>query len=365
MISYSLIANGKHNPYLATPIPEHMMYPISQHCEDGIDLDYSALLLGERFIIDDSVFDDIITSRKEYFRPMQKSFRELKACGLLDTIDYSEFLNKNTKKIIDITSHELYDVEKWLYLAQKQWSTLKQELYEFQKTYGSLNMANVNTTNIGIESWLTRSDQVYNRQLRDGLYLLFEGKNKIENVGIDNVRGSLEFIVAQIIISDLVSYSTRSPVLDWDDSKDMYDRIFSLRWGQSEDEIGLKRETNKLFNVLMPDLKPNNINQVIRFISDNKAVTSLRMTLIELISNGETVNRDWLNSYINHIFAADIAYKKKSSIFSFLGTVAGWFTGPWFQGATLTGTMYLADKLLFHKEHQYDWYYTLQKSVSN
>lgn len=53
MISYALITNGYYNPFLNIPLPDHMKYPISQNCAEGLDLDYSALMLGEQFIIDE------------------------------------------------------------------------------------------------------------------------------------------------------------------------------------------------------------------------------------------------------------------------------------------------------------------------
>ena len=95
MISYALIANGKHNPFLASPLPEHMVYPISQSCKNGIDLDYSALILGEQFIIDGLVFDEVLSSKRDYLKPMQHSLIELEASGIIRTEDYSSFFNLN------------------------------------------------------------------------------------------------------------------------------------------------------------------------------------------------------------------------------------------------------------------------------
>ena len=162
MISYALIANGQYNPFLSTPLPEHMLYPISQNCDNGLDLDYSALVLGEKFIIDEAVCDNILHSRKEYFNPMKKSFRELNASGLLDIRDYSSYFKENKDKIIQMTDFLLENVDAWLVLEQKQWASLKRELMEFQKMYGSEEMKSVNISNIGIESWLARTDQLYN-----------------------------------------------------------------------------------------------------------------------------------------------------------------------------------------------------------
>lgn len=363
MISYALIANGQYNPFLSTPLPEHMLYPISQNCSDGLDLDYSALVLGEKFIMDVAVYENILHSRKEYFNPMKKSFRELDASNLLEVKDYSSYFKENKDKIIQMTNFLLENVDAWLVLEQKQWASLGRELIEFQNIYGSEEMRLVNISNIGIESWLARTDQVYNVVLRKDLYELFEGKKTISEVGIENAKGALQFIVAQIVMSDLVSNTVKSPILDWDDSEEMYQRLFNVKWDNFTTDIALKNETNKLFNVIIPDLKPNNINAVIKFIRDNKAVSSLRETLIELISNGESVSHEWMTKYVNKIMSADLAMQRKSSVFQFFGTLAALIPGPWIQGATVTGATNVADKLLFHKNHEYEWYYALQKKV--
>ena len=262
-----------------------------------------------------------------------------------------------------MTDFLLENVEVWLELEQKQWSTLKEELIEFQVTYGSKEMQLVNVCNIGIESWLARIDQVYNNQLRRDLYALFEGNRTIEQVGVENARGSLQFIVAQIVMSDLISSTVKSPILDWDDSKGMYERLFNVKWEDFAMDITLKNETNRLFNVIMPDLKPNNINAVIKFICNDKAVSSLRETLMELITDGESVSSEWMARYVNQIMAADLAIQRKSSIFQFFGTLAGLVPGPWIQGAAVSGITSVTDKMIFHKNHKYDWYYALQKKA--
>ena len=260
-----------------------------------------------------------------------------------------------------MTNVLLENVELWLSLEQIQWSTLKDELVEFQKTYGSQSMHLCNMSNIGIESWLARSDQVHNNELRKKLYLLFNGKINTSTLDVQDIRGSLEFIVAQIVMSDLISHSVSSPVLDWDDSKGMYERLYSMRWDDFGAEISMQQETRKLLNYVVPDLKPDNIDQVIRFVCDNKSVQSLRSMLLELIGNGETVSGDQMAKYLHEILAADIALQKKSSTFQFFGSIAGLFAGTWYQGAALSGVTSATDKFLFRRDRKYDWYYTLQK----
>lgn len=364
MISYALITNGQYNPFLSSPLPDHMKYPISQNCKQGLDLDYSALMLGEQFIIDEAVYDDVLTSRKDFFTPMKKSFRELNASELLICKDYSTFFRNNKDKIINTTKMLLENPRNWLELEQKQWDTLKWELLQFQNTYGTPEMRRVNTENIGIESWLSYSDQFDNMQLRSDLYALFERKKSIEDFNIEDVKGSLQFIVAQIVMSDLVSYSLKSPVLDWDDSKNMYEKLYSLKWNDYSRELDLKNEATKLFNIIIPDLKPNNINAVIQFIRNNHSVITLRETLSDLIDKGETVSQEWMTQYVNQIMRADLTVQKRSSIFQLFGTLAGIIPGlGWTQTVAIAGTSTIGGGILFSKPSEYNWYYALQKKV--
>lgn len=364
MISYALITNGYYNPFLNIPLPDHMRYPISQNCAEGLDLDYSALMLGEQFIIDEAVYDEILASRKEYFSPMKRTFRELKASGLLVCRNYEDFFSSNRDKIINMTNVLLENPQRWLELEQSQWDTLQNELIEFQTKYGSADMKMFNTGNIGIESWLVYSDQFHNIQLRDDLYKLFGRKKDIGDFDIEDVRGALRFIVAQIVMSDLVSSSLKMPILDWDDSKSMYEQLYSIKWEDYAVDLALKKEASKLFDVIIPDLKPNNINAVIKFICDDKSVTTLRSTLMQLISNGESVSHEWMTQYVNQIMNADLAIQRRSSIFQFFGTLAGIIPGlSWPQTVAVAGTSTVGGNVLFRKPPEYNWYYTLQKKV--
>lgn len=283
MISYALITNGQYNPFLAVPLPDHMKYPISQNCSEGIDLDYTALMLGEQFFVDEAVFEDILVSRKEYFTPMKNTFRELKSSGLLVCKNYETLFYENKNKIINITNMLLENPENWLELERKQWIPLKGELFEFQKKYGTQDMYQTNIGNIGIESWLSYSDQIENRVLRTKLYELFEGKREISEVKVEDVKGALQFIVAQIVMSDLIATSLKVPILDWDDAKELYEKLYSVKWEGYTQELALRTEVTKMFNIIMPDLKPNNIKSVIKFIQDDKSVVSLRKMLSNTI----------------------------------------------------------------------------------
>ena len=343
-----------------------MKYPISQNCSEGIDLDYTALMLGEQFFVDEAVFEDILVSRKEYFTPMKNTFRELKSSGLLVCKNYETLFYENKNKIINITNMLLENPENWLELERKQWIPLKGELFEFQKKYGTQDMYQANIGNIGIESWLSYSDQIENRVLRTKLYELFEGKREISEVKVEDVKGALQFIVAQIVMSDLIATSLKVPILDWDDAKELYEKLYSVKWEGYTQELALRTEVTKMFNIIMPDLKPNNIKSVIKFIQDDKSVVSLRKMLSNTIGKGEEESKEWMEQYINKMIHADLIAQKKSSVFQFFGTILGLIPGiPWVGAAGLAGASTAGGNIITSKKSDYYWYYALQKSYRN
>lgn len=360
MISYALIANGQHNPYLSTPLPEHMIYPISRHCDQGIDLDYGALILGRKFIIDEAVYYDVISSRKDYLTPMKQSLKKLKRHNLLKTIDYSSIFDANKSQILAMTKQLLESPEQWLRLEQEQWRTLEPELQVFQRNYGSPEMFECNTTNIGIESWLARTNQYHNQYMRNELYSLFRGLKRFEDVDIENVKGSLEYIVAQIVMSDLISNKLGSPILDWDDSDGLYQRLNTFRWDNQNTEMKLHEQVTKLFDIVIPELKPNCLDEVIKFVSKNQNVQSLRKAGLEAIEKGEELDKQWLDAYIREMCDAQINMNSISSKFSLFGAAVGLIPVPWGLGAAATGTGVVVDKIIHRDERKYQWYYALK-----
>lgn len=360
MGSYVLIANGQHNPFLATPLPEHMIYPVSQKSTQGIDLDYTALLIGEQFVIDSVVYDDIINTKKAFLKPMKKSLLELGASGLLVQKDFNSVFSKHKNEILEKTELQLENYEIWLALAQEQWKTLNGELLNFQKDYGSYNMRNENISNISIESWLERSNQKYNTELRKKLYDLFEGKIKVQEVDVENIKGSLQFIIAQILMSDLISENISTPTLDWDDSAKMYQRIFSYKWKNYSKDSKVYENSFKLFNIVIPSLRPNNINSVIKFIKHKNNVSTLRSTIINSIDNGEVIDDKWWNNYSNELIRNNLSISKKANIFQYIGGIVGLIPETRWGSALATGGFGLAGEILFKPKNKYKWYYTLQ-----
>lgn len=71
---------------------------------------------------------------------MKRTFRELKASGLLVCRNYEDLFKNHRDKIINMTNMLLENPKRWLELEQNQWDSLQGELLEFQTKYGSSDM---------------------------------------------------------------------------------------------------------------------------------------------------------------------------------------------------------------------------------
>ena len=164
----------------------------------------------------------------------------------------------------------------------------------------------------------------------------------------------------------LKATSLKVPILDWDDAKELYEKLYSVKWEGYTQELALRTEVTKMFNIIMPDLKPNNIKSVIKFIQDDKSVVSLRKMLSNTIGKGEEESKEWMGQYINKMIHADLIAQKKSSVFQFFGTILGLIPGiPWVGAAGLAGASTAGGNIITSKKSDYYWYYALQKSYRN
>lgn len=363
MITYALISNGKHNPFLKTELPDHMRYPIAQNYKGQKDLDYTSLLLGDGYIIDGSMYDDVVNSSIEYLKPMKKSLEVLYREGILEIKDYSNVFKEYNDRIAQMTESYLADLDTWLRLEQSQWKKLKPELFRFQEDFGNDNMYSINTGNIGIENWLIESDQKSNNVLREQLYNLFEGNTDIETVGEDNARGAMKFIVSQIVMSDLISYTSKAPVLDWDDCADMYKEIYQYRWHNYADELELKTRNTEAFKIMqytVPDLLPCRIEDVVHFIHYDNAVKSLRETLLQTIESGNDLDDTWMARYLGQVLTKDLAHNRLKSHFGIGGTISSLFPIPWPISIIPSAVSFIAGETIDNMEPEYNWIYALQ-----
>ena len=357
---------GLHNPSLAIDLPEHMAYPISQRVENGIDLDYTALLLGKEFIIDTTAYNKITQGDRPYLRPMANTLIKLNQSELLRLVDMKEIISRHKDEIYDRADLLLENPLVWLDDFRSQWKIVKPEFQEFQKEFGNPNMYQQNTGHFGVENWLGEIGESDNDNLRAQIIDILESKRKkLSRREIELLGSSMKFIIVQVICTDLLRYKLDIPFLNWYDSQPYYDRLYETRWDDPFQEVAIYRQARTLLNFVIPELKPENIDEVIRFVQDNKAVESLRLELFNIVEAGEDVSEKWFTEYLNQAFRNQLVSHNRLRKFRLLGSIANIVLpgASLIQEAALEASSYAIEGTIENVDSSFHWYYALQKSV--
>lgn len=367
-MKFLFTAFGLHNPLLNIPLPDHAVYPLSKAVGEELDLDYTALMIGTEFIMDSQAYDFVTSEQRLFLRPMSNTIKRLKAEGLLSTVDYGAIVRANWSSIEQRINAVLDEPLPWFRIVQRQWSDLKGEFSDFHRRYGRAQSFETNTVHSGVLNYVYASGDVGRDSLLQQLEkLLNSNRNSYKKSDLDHIREIIRPLVAQIFINDLVRSKIGSPFLDWDDAKGYYEKLYTLRWEDTVEEFDIWRQASILFDAVVPDLKPNNIDEVIRFIRDDKAVESMRAELQGLLASGETVSAEFLIAYANRVMQRELALKSKMKKYR-LG------------GAALTslipGGGFLAELGIAAAEEKVEdmvsdahlskmrWYYALQREAS-
>jgi hypothetical protein len=354
-----------YNPCLAIDLPEHLAYPISQPGDNGLDLDYTALLLGQKFFIDKIVYNGITEGQFSFLKPMANTLKKLYQNELLEIIDMGEIVTRNRNKIMDKVDLLLENPLMWIDDVRSQWEIVKYEFIKFHNDFGSSNMYQLNTGHCGVENWLGEIGESDNNYLRNEIVNLFESKKKkLLHREITHLKGALKFIIAQILCTDLLRHELGIPFLNWDDAQPYYDRLYATRWDDIGQTSAIVRQAKILFDFIIPELKPNNIDEVIRFVRDNKAVESMRLELFSRVRTGENVSKEWFTEYINQVFKHELVTKNKIRKFRWLGSIAGIILpgASLFQEALLEAGAYAGEHAIENSDRSFHWYYALQNA---
>lgn len=358
---------GLHNPTLAGQLPEHMAYPLSQRVQGGLDLDYTALLLGNQFIIDSAAFAEITQGYRPFLEPMAATLLKLKQSDLLATVDMGAIMSRNKQAILKKTELLLENPLIWLADMRRQWKIVKPEFEEFQASFGHADMMQQNTGHCGVENWLAEIGEYDNHALRGRIMQVLESRRtRLSEVETEFIRGSMKFLVAQILSTDLLRYELSVPFLDWDDAQPFYDRLYATRWDETAlEEAAIYRQARILFDFVVPELRPSNVDEVIRFVQDDRAVRSMRSELFQRVAEGTDVSKEWFTRYVNQAFKRELVSKDRVRKFRWLGSLAGVIL----PGASLAEEIALelginvAESAVNGTEGSYYWYYALQRAA--
>ncbi len=325
-LQYYLSAFGINNPYIECGLPDHAIYPVGCEVGESIDIDYTSLLLGESFIIEKQALDyiEINKDRLPFLELMFNSLKRLKEEELLDVIDSKPIIEQHKYEIIKKTDALCEDVDSWLRAIRFQWGVLKKDRDKFVTKFGTDEKQDLNSVHFTVANAVFKKEGFLNfDEINRVSKLVTSNRHRFNVEEREYLIEILKPLVAHTVIQDLMRYKTGALVLDWDDSTPFYQNLYKARWDTDKNQDQLLFEAKNLFDVHLPHLKPRNIEQVIRFVRDNKNVRSLRNDILHTLKNGEKINKEWISKYLSHVIKANLQKDKKMRKIRFGGSVAG------------------------------------------
>lgn len=367
-MDFYLSSFGLHNPYIVSKLPEHAIYPISTSAQDGVDLDYTSLLLGKKYYIDEQTFGFVCGGEKRFLEPMAKTLFFLKQEGFVETIDTKTIVNDNIESLTEKVDRLSNDYNNWLNVIRSQWADVKDEYFLFHSQYGSPENELLNTSHFAVINYLEAIGEVDNLKKQESITKLLESKKqRLSTPEKEYVKGVTKPLLAQILINDLVRSKIKCPILDWDDNEPYYNQLYLYRWEENHSkEIKLAHAANNLFNCVIPSLKPKNIEEVVKFLNNNRAIDSLRVELWSCIESCGKVTDAWYKEFVDRVFQHELNMKKNMKKFRWFGAIVSSFipgSGVVQEAAMEATQNYIEDKAVKNKGKSLEWYYALQNEA--
>lgn len=325
-MKYLLSSYGLNNPYLTAPLADHAVYPVGTEVGSSIDLDYSTLLVGNGYYIDRSCLDYLEENadRLKFLAQMRDSIRALEKEELLQLFDGRRIIGDHSEQILAKTEQLCEDWSGWLETTRRQWEILRKDRENFVDLYGDPQKTNLNRYHNSAINASFRKYGEFNEEYIIEVSRLVESRRKrLTSDEIEKVKEVIRPLVCHTVIQDLFRFKTSASVLDWDDSQGHYERLYYARWDGIDDEYRLAATSRNLFNVSLPQLRPRNVEAVIRFVREEKSVSSLRKEINHLLDEGEAFDEKLGVKLLEETFRRDLAQQNKMKKVRWLGAIGG------------------------------------------
>lgn len=325
-MKYLLSSYGLNNPYLSAPLADHAVYPVGTEVGGSIDLDYSTLLVGNGYYIDRSCLNYLEENadRLKFLQQMRDSIRMLEKEGLLQLFDGQRIIQDHSERIIEKTEQLCEDWRGWLSTTRRQWIVLKSDRDNFVEFFGDPQKIHLNKYhNSAINASYRRFGEFNEQYIKEVSCLVESRRSKLSSDEIEMVKEVIRPLVSHTVIQDLFRFKTAASVLDWDDSQGHYERLYYARWDGIDDNYRLAANSKNLFNVSLPQLRPQNVEAVIRFVREEKSVSSLRKDINHLLDEGEAFDEKLGVKLLEEALRRDLAQQSKMKKVRWLGAVGG------------------------------------------
>ena len=267
--------------------------PLSHVTADGIDLDFGPLLLFDRLIVDTGSFEYATQSGLPFLAPIKRSLETLLDAGIIKLFDFSEILTEQEPLIAAAAERSIALPEQLL-----KWGA------EIKVSY---------------RGWLSRLD-VYERALGEhfdpvsmrtefGSYVyLMKHDGKIDPETYEHYeemlfslrkrRSAAQWETLQDLVRPTALYTYKNfalfnwfkaPFLDVEFTSGIYNRIYDeLLVSANPEHANLRARVeaaSSLFEYAVPDLRPANIEQVLRLL-EKRSLHAFREFIRVSVENG-------------------------------------------------------------------------------
>jgi hypothetical protein len=370
-VQFLLSTFGVHNPEIGGALPDHAGFPVSSEHGPELDLDYTSLLLADHYVMDEDAYWDVIGGRRPFLKPMAATLKFLKAEGILTTVKMRETARQYSAEVRRRTNLLVEDPTDWLPAARAQWQAVGRYMREFHARHAPQSDRLLNTSHFGVYNYLRSRDGIVAESELDRLTRLLNTRRRIlRSQDADDLRGVIRCLVGEVMMNEAIRTKLDMPLLDWDDARPFYDRLHLTTWDEADEVAKACEATKRLLDFTIPDLRPRNVEEVVRFIRDEKAVQSLRNEMLSAVRSGEQIDAKWFAEYVNEAVRRDLTVKGRVKKLRWVG--AGVSTllpgGPILQEAALSFGQeavegVLTDNLEEMGVSRHRWYYALQANA--
>jgi hypothetical protein len=297
---------------------------------------------------------------------------KLQDANFLRLEDYGEISKSMHDEIKEEVDEELEYPVYWLKPLRREWALFKPIMEENLVRYGDRIDLQAERIHYGIHCYLKLQSDKFDLAEAMRLQRMLESKRMIfSKREEDELREIIRPILSQVAFNKRLSGKIGAPFVDWKDLEPFYQKL--SRRDSSHQKLSRSAEISQeaqkeqvdacqhIFSATLPDIKPNSVDDVIKFIKQRSAVRSLRDEISQAIYNGIPFDQKWADAVKEDAALAQISYRRRQQKFKWVSRFANHIPG---MGTVLDFTREGAEALVEWRMEKnslrkYEWYYAM------
>jgi len=242
---------------------------------------------------------------------------------------FSKTIKKFHVEIEERVDSALNFPEFWLPAIRKQWMNYKPLSDKFGSIVDPQNECPFEKLHFGVYT-ATEGLPLQRRMVEAKRMQKLLESNKERKFSLyerDAIREIIRPFVAHSINCSLLSSVHDAPFIDWQDTDPIHRMLSLSEWNQNTKKFAAHNSNmtvlESLFSIALPELRPNNVKQFVKFVKNKSAVASLREQIMELMGNGSTISDKLGDKIRNEANLAQLSARKNARIISFIGSFVG------------------------------------------